>query len=175
MATSGSNPSMGKDRPSDSPSPPEKSRARRDILIVEDNKSDVFLMREAMEAAGIDPELHVVPDGERAIQYFVQVDDDESLPCPDLVLIDINLPRKHGDEVLRALRASRRSSKARVLVVTSSDSLQDREQMLKLGANGYFRKPSQYDAYLKRWALAIEWHGRAVTQLESHEIGRAHV
>jgi two-component system, chemotaxis family, response regulator Rcp1 len=116
---------------------------------VEDNKADVFLIREAIDAAKLNVEMHVVRDGEKAILFFDEADRDESAPCPDLVIIDINLPKKHGGEVLQYMRRSRRCAAALVLVVTSSDSTRDRDEMAKLGASKYFRKPSEYDGFMK--------------------------
>jgi len=119
------------------------------ILVVEDNKADLFLIREAIEGAQLDAQLEVIHDGETAVQYIEQLERDASLPCPALVLIDINLPRKNGAEVLRYLRNARRCSNAIVLVVTSSDAAYDRERMASFGANGYFRKPSDYEQFMK--------------------------
>jgi len=94
-------------------------------------------------------ELHVFPDGERAVRYFEQVDGDETLPCPALIILDINLPKKHGGEVLLHMRKSRRCANALVVIVTSSDSSADRSRMAKLGINGYFPKPSEYNEFMK--------------------------
>jgi DNA-binding response OmpR family regulator len=124
-------------------------RARWRILVVEDNKADVFLIREAIQLAKVNADLHVVHDGEKAIRYFSELDADQNLPAPALIILDINLPKKHGAEVLDEMRHSRRCANALVLVVTSSDSDKDRDEMAKRGANGYFRKPSSYEDFLK--------------------------
>lgn len=71
------------------------------------------------------------------------------MPCPALVILDINLPKKQGGDVLKYMRKSHRCAEAIVLVVSTSDSASDREQMTSLGANGYFRKPSQFDEFMK--------------------------
>lgn len=102
-----------------------------------------------METAHLNVDLHFAQDGEKALRFFQELDRDDSLPVPTLVIIDINLPKKHGGEVLEEMRRTRRSANALVLVVTSSDSAQDRETMTRLGANGYFRKPSQYEEFMK--------------------------
>jgi len=120
-----------------------------EILIIEDNRADVFLIRESIHVAQIDATLHVVPDGEKAIRFFEDADADPSSPCPDIVILDINLPKKQGREVLERMRHSRRCANAMVVVVTSSDSEQDREAMRKLGAASYFRKPSEYDGFMR--------------------------
>lgn len=119
------------------------------ILVVEDNKGDIFLIREAIRAAQLDAELHIVQDGEKALRFIEQVDADESLACPLLVIMDINLPKKHGGEVLEQMRKSRRCADALTIVVTSSDSDKDREAMAKLGAREYFRKPSRYEDFMR--------------------------
>lgn len=109
----------------------------------------MFLIRTALKTAGIGADLHVVKDGEKAIHFFDQADADDSLPCPDLVILDINLPKKQGGEVLRHMRECRRCEKALVVVVSTSDSVKDRAEMNGLGANGYFRKPSAYADFMK--------------------------
>jgi len=82
------------------------------------------------------------------MKFFEHADADETAPCPDLMLLDINLPRYKGSDILRKLRASSRCKDALVLVVTSSDSNRDREEMDALGANGYFRKPSDFSEFM---------------------------
>jgi len=117
--------------------------------VVEDNAADVFLIREAIATAHVKANIQSAKDGEQATAYFAAMDADASAPCPDLVILDINLPKMNGGEVLQRMRASRRCGQALVIVVSTSDSPQDREEMMKLGANGYFRKPSDFDAFLK--------------------------
>lgn len=91
----------------------------------------------------------MLQDGEKAIRFFDRVDRDEAASCPVMVIIDINLPKRPGGEVLREMRKSRRCANALVVVVTSSDSTRDRDDMARLGANAYFRKPSDYESFLK--------------------------
>jgi DNA-binding response OmpR family regulator len=114
----------------------------------------VILIRKAIERARIDAVFHVVDDGEKAIRFFEQADGDPQSPCPDLIILDLNLPRFKGSEVLRRLRASARCADTPVLVVTSSDSAHDRQQMHEFGANGYFRKPSDFSEYMKLGEIA---------------------
>jgi CheY-like chemotaxis protein len=147
---SGSNWNPDDDQPSPSRSPSETpAKKRRTILVVEDNRADVFLIREALEAARIDADVQVVADGEQAMRVFQQADRDPASLCPALVLLDINLPKRQGRDVLKQLRQSVRCANASVLIVTSSDSAQDREEMTRLGAKGYFRKPSDYRDFMK--------------------------
>lgn len=117
--------------------------------MVEDNRGDIFLIREALQAANLDADLHIVQDGEKAVRFFEEVDHDDSLPCPGLVIMDLNLPKRQGGEVLELMRKSRRCANALAIVVTSSDSEKEREAMAKLGVREYFRKPSQYEDFMK--------------------------
>ena len=113
------------------------------VLVVEDSKADVFLIREALESAGVRAELDVVHDGQAALRFL-----DQKAP-PALVLLDLNLPKFSGREVLQRIRANVRTADLAVLVVTSSALSQDREQVTELGFDGYFQKPSDYAAFLK--------------------------
>jgi two-component system, chemotaxis family, response regulator Rcp1 len=118
-------------------------------LVAEDSKADLFLIRQAIAAAHIDAAVSVVNDGHQAVEFIDTVEAGAGLPCPDLVLLDLNLPKKDGIEVLRYMRNSASCKNAMVLVVTSSDSARDREAVKALGFNGYFRKPSVYAEFMK--------------------------
>lgn len=122
---------------------------RRQILVVEDNKADLFLIRKAIEAVQVDAELNVVSDGHAAIGFFDAVDAGDTTCPPDLVLLDLNLPKRSGEEVLKHLRNSDRCRNALVLIVTSSDSTREREAAAALSVIGYFRKPSQFAEFMK--------------------------
>lgn len=123
--------------------------------MVEDSEPDVFLIREALRLAEIPAAgIVVVDDGEEAIRAIAQTDADPAQISPDLVILDLNLPKKKGSEVLRFIRSSVKSVGTRVLIVTSSDSDRDRQEMFRLGANGYFRKPSDFAGFMKLGQLA---------------------
>jgi chemotaxis family two-component system response regulator Rcp1 len=100
--------------------PDRAMQKRTHILVVEDNHPDVFLIRKALAAANVNASIHVTNDGEAAVAFFDAADADDNAPCPDVVLLDRNLPRKSGDEVLRHIRASRRCGRSKVIFVTSS-------------------------------------------------------
>jgi len=116
---------------------------------VEDNRPDVFLIREAIRSANVDAHLEVLADGEQVLRYIDTLDRDEAAQCPELIILDINLPRRSGGEVLQRLRKSAKCADTIVLVVTSSDSASDREAVAKFGVNEYFRKPSEFDDFMK--------------------------
>ena len=155
------------------------TRARGLVLVVEDNEADVFLIREAIEAKKLPMVLDVVTDGEQATLYFDEADGDASMPCPSLVILDINLPKKQGSEVLKHMRRSHRCANALVIAISTSDSGRDREQMTELGVNGYFHKPSEYAAFMKlgdvvyhdkRASGKIRVCSGAIVRLERHAV-----
>jgi CheY-like chemotaxis protein len=119
------------------------------VLVVEDNRGDVFLVERAVEFHKLPVKLTVVDDGEQALKFLEAVDADENQPCPSLVLLDLNLPKRPGNEVLRRMRSSGRCREVPVIVLTSSDSAGDRKMATELGATRYFRKPTSYDEFLK--------------------------
>src|SRR5262249_7095276 len=123
-AGSGSNPNPERDRSSVSRSLGDETTTTvfRHILIVEDNEADAFLIEEAIRATKLPLFLHVARNGEQAIQFFDRADRASDAPCPALVILDINLPRKPGYEVLKHMRRGRRCGRTPVIVVSTSDS-----------------------------------------------------
>jgi len=93
-------------------------------------------------------DVYVVPDGEKAIDFIEEAEGDPDAPCPHFLLLDLNLPRRNGFEVLQRLRASEKCRNIPVVIITSSDSPSDRKQAAEMGA-GYFRKPPSYEEFLK--------------------------
>lgn len=118
------------------------------LLLAEDNLPDALLVREAIRLEKLPVEIHTVVDGPQALEFFSRAERDPSAPCPQLLLLDLNLPMIDGLEVLRHLRASEKFKTMPVLVVTSSDAQSDRSQVAELGA-GYFRKSPVYSDYVK--------------------------
>ncbi len=123
------------------------------ILLIEDAEPDVFLVREALRQAGISSDLTVLDDGEKAVDFIDRLDQDPDSPCPNVVLLDLNLPKRSGDQILERMRRSRRCGEVTVIIVTSSDSPKDRAQTAELGATLYFRKPSRLDEFMALGAL----------------------
>lgn len=122
------------------------------ILLIEDNPADVGLIREALLEHHLDCDLTVIGDGERAIQFVGELEAGHA-PCPDLVLLDLNVPRKPGHQVLEHMRASRLCANLPIIVLTSSDAQDDRELAKKLGATRYLRKPIRLDEFLGLGAI----------------------
>jgi len=119
------------------------------LLLVEDNPADANLVEEALALAHFDCGLHIVRDGVQAIEFLDRLDADPSQARPDLVLLDLNLPRIGGDEVLKRVRLSPRCGSVKVLILSSSNAPLDRERTMKLGATDYFRKPSTLDQFME--------------------------
>ena len=148
---SGSNPRPVKEQRSSSPSPKgplERTRQPLNLLLAEDNLPDALLVREAIRMENLPLNVYIAPDGERALDFIAQAEKDPAAPVPHLLLLDLNLPKIDGLEVLRKIRASGKFNHIPVLVVTSSDSPADRNGAASLGA-GYFRKPVTYDEFVK--------------------------
>ncbi|HVV44645.1 MAG TPA: response regulator [Bryobacteraceae bacterium] len=128
---------------------PEENAPRRrtTVLLVEDNPTDVFVIKDVLKEYGLDLQLSVATDGEEAVRYLQKIETDESSPCPALVLLDLNLPRIAGVDVLRKLRSEPRCHRTPVIVVSSSIADSDRRNSENLGVEAYFQKPGDLDAY----------------------------
>lgn len=130
------------------------------ILVVEDSEPDVFLVREALEQAGLTVELRVLDDGEKAVDFIESIDRKEE-SRPNLVLLDLNLPKKSGGQVLERIRRSPACGQVPVMILTSSDSPADKAQANQLGATEYFRKPSVLAEFMRLGPRVRELLGSA--------------
>lgn len=113
------------------------------ILVVEDREEDVFFLRRAFTSAGLHPSLVNVRDGEEAIKYLAQqppYDDTAVYPVPDVVVLDLKMPKRDGFEVLQWLRDQNHLKPAPVVVLTSSNREEDRKRAKDLGARSYYTK-----------------------------------
>lgn len=117
------------------------------ILVVEDSPSDVRLMREALKESQFPVQVTVARDGVEAMEYLRQTERG-LVARPDLMLLDLNLPRKNGREVLAEVKASPNLKRIPVLVMTSSQADEDIDQAYALNANSYIRKPDDLKDYL---------------------------
>jgi CheY-like chemotaxis protein len=119
-----------------------------EILLVEDDPGDVLMAREALEEGKVANRLAVVNDGEEAMAYLRAEGANADRVRPDLVLLDLNLPRKNGLEVLEELRADPSLAAIPVIVLTSSGAQQDVEACYAGGANAFVVKPLELDAFM---------------------------
>ncbi|QSX79158.1 response regulator [Agrilutibacter solisilvae] len=126
----------------------------KDILLVEDNPDDVELTRLAFEEAGVTNRLVVVNDGAQALDYLFArgpYADRDPQDLPGIVLLDLNLPKLDGHEVLQAIRAEAATRTLPVIVLTTSVEPPDVESTYALGANSYIRKPVDFEQFV--WAV----------------------
>ena len=127
---------------------------QKEILLVEDNPDDVELTRIAFEEAKVANLLHVVSDGAEALDYLFargKHADRDAAALPSLVLLDLNLPKVDGREVLQAIRANPATHKLPVVVLTTSAEPFDVEATYALGVNSYIRKPVDFEQFV--WAV----------------------
>jgi CheY-like chemotaxis protein len=118
------------------------------ILLVDDSAGDVSLTREALYAARVANQLHVVEDGEEAIDFMRRRGRYATAPVPDLVLLDLNLPRMDGREVLRELKSDNDLRHVPVIVLTTSADERDVLTSYRLHANAYVTKPVEFGEFL---------------------------
>ena len=124
------------------------SGAPIEILLVEDNPGDVRLTKEAIREAKIRNRLNVVKDGEEAVAYVRRQGEFADQPRPDLILLDLNLPKKDGREVLQDLKSDPDLHRIPVVVLTSSAAEQDILSMYDLYANAYVTKPVDLEQFM---------------------------
>jgi CheY-like chemotaxis protein len=125
------------------------SRTAIQILLIEDDPGDVVMTREALATAKVLNELHVVDNGETAIAFLRREGDFEDVPRPDIVLLDLNLPRLDGREVLALVKADESLRTIPVVVLTTSDAEEDVLRSYDLHANAYVTKPVDFEAFMQ--------------------------
>lgn len=123
------------------------------IYLFEDNEPDALLVRMALDKQLAPFELQTASEGEEAIRLIDRVDGDPNAKPPSIVLLDLNLPRKSGEDILKKLRASRRCGAVPVLVISSSESPQEKARIHELGATAYFQKSSDLAEFLQIGSL----------------------
>jgi len=120
-----------------------------DILLVEDNPGDVRLTEEAFREGQIRNTLHVVTDGVEALEFLNRRGEYADAPFPDLILLDLNLPRKNGDEVLEEISADPELARIPVIVLTGSSAEEDVVRSYDLAANAYLTKPVDPEEFIE--------------------------
>jgi len=119
-----------------------------EILLAEDNPGDVKLTRKALEKGRLANNLHVVNDGVETMQFLRGEGEYEGRPRPDLVLLDLNMPRKDGREVLEEIKGSDNLKRIPVVVLTSSEAEEDVIRSYELHANAYLTKPVDFSGFI---------------------------
>jgi len=119
-----------------------------EILLAEDNPGDVKLTRRALERGDILNNLHVVEDGVEAMKFLKQEGEYADMPYPDLFLLDLNMPKKDGREVMSDMDADPGLRRIPVVVLTSSEAEEDVVRSYELNANAYLTKPVDFDGFV---------------------------
>jgi CheY-like chemotaxis protein len=120
-----------------------------DVLLVEDDAGDVLMTREAFEHYKIRNQLHVVNDGEQALQFLRRTGEYAGAPRPGLILLDLNLPRRDGMQVLAELKEDPELRVIPVVVLTTSQAEEDILRSYSLHANAYVSKPVDFERFME--------------------------
>ncbi|MCK9795551.1 response regulator [Isoptericola sp. 4D.3] len=120
-----------------------------EVLLVEDDPGDVLMTREAFEEHKVANRLSVVADGVSAMAFLRKEGEHAEAPTPDLILLDLNLPRMDGREVLAAVKADERLRHIPVVVLTTSEAEEDVLRSYSLHANAYVTKPVDFDRFIQ--------------------------
>ncbi|MBD3224087.1 MAG: response regulator, partial [Caldithrix sp.] len=120
-----------------------------EILLVEDNPGDVRLTKEALKESKIHNNLNVAIDGVEAVEYLHREGKYSDKPIPDLILLDLNLPKKDGREVLEDIKKDGKLRKIPVVILTTSQAEEDIARSYQLHANCYITKPVDFDQFIK--------------------------
>jgi CheY-like chemotaxis protein len=120
-----------------------------EVLLVEDDPGDVLLTTEAFEHNKVKNNLHVVNDGEQAMAFLRREAQYADSPRPDLILLDLNLPRKDGREVLEEIKGDQELRSVPVVVLTTSEADEDILRSYHLHANAYVTKPVDFDQFIR--------------------------
>ncbi len=141
----------------------DKETRQIEILLVEDNPGDARLTQEAMRAAKMTNVLHVVEDGVQAMEFLRRRSHFKDAPRPDLILLDLNLPKKDGRSVLAEVKTDPDLRRIPVVVLTTSRSEEDVMQAYDMHANAYVTKPVNLEQFMRIVALIDEFWLKVVT------------
>jgi CheY-like chemotaxis protein len=161
--------SSDEDRRSSSPFPDNTHTDERNatkphcILLIEDSKADALLVEEALKENDVVAELRVIRDGEQAIN-FVEAIERGFEPCPDLVVLDLNLPRKSGHDVLRRMRETETCKNVPVVILSSSAIAGETEESKRLGVLHHIQKPATLGEFMRIGSVLKELLGGPITQ-----------
>jgi CheY-like chemotaxis protein len=128
--------------------PEHEAGAMIQVLLVEDDPGDVLITKEAFEENKVRNQLNVVNDGVKALAYLRQEDNYADAPRPDLILLDLNLPKMGGHEVLEQIKSDADLQCIPVVVLTTSDAEEDVLRSYNLHANAYVTKPVDFERFL---------------------------
>ena len=137
------------------------------ILVVEDNKFEQEIMKEAFQQSGSISSLYMVNDGVEALQFLNHEGPFQSVPKPNLIILDLNLPKKNGREVLAEIKGDPQKANIPVLIFSNSDTAKDICECYSLKANAYLTKPYDFQEFVKLvklidnfWVKSVQYCSR---------------
>ena len=133
------------------------ARGRSILLVVEDNLADVRLIQESLRDVSVVVDLRVVEDGEQAMAFLRRQGKYADAPHPDLILLDLNLPRKTGREVLAEVKADQDLRRIPVVILSSSEAEEDIYMAYDMGANCYVTKPIGLDEFVLSTQMLVRF------------------
>lgn len=120
---------------------------RRHILVIEDNSGDAYLIRKAFKENSEKPALHIIPNGEEALKFLYQKGDYREASRPDFIILDLNLPKQNGWDLLRIMKSDPLLKIIPIIVFSTSSDQSDINTVYNLHANCYIKKPIDLDQY----------------------------
>ncbi|MFP4528290.1 MAG: response regulator [Candidatus Kapaibacterium sp.] len=116
-----------------------------DIVLIEDSQGDIMLIKEALAESGVGYQMQAITDGESAMEYLRRLDGRQH---PDLIILDLNLPRINGQEILKFIKSSEQICNIPVIVLTTSSDIRDIDESYRLHANCFISKPVNYEKFI---------------------------
>jgi CheY-like chemotaxis protein/DNA-binding XRE family transcriptional regulator len=132
------------------------------ILLIEDNPVDEMLVREALSQSNIDTSMHAVHDGIEALQFLRRKKNTELFPKPDVIFLDLNIPKRSGLEILKEMKQDRELMDIPVILLTNSINPDDMTRGYKLGACGFMSKSFDVNEFNRNITLAVEYWSKAM-------------
>jgi len=139
-----------------------------EILLVEDNKGDIGLITEFLSDAKVITNIHIAEDGEEAIRFLCSKDKFLGSTLPDIIILDLNLPKKDGREVLKEIKENDDLKNIPVIILTTSSAEKDILRVYDLHANAYIVKPLDFDEFMKVIKSITDFWFKAVTLPPKH-------
>jgi CheY-like chemotaxis protein len=145
-------------------------KRKLDILIIENDQAAALLTKEAFREAGLTELVYSVPDGDEALAYLRRKEQYANRPYPDLILLDLHLPKKSGLEVLEELKQSPTLKSTPVIVISGSSNPRDVRKAYELHASCFIRKPDDLYEFLQFIKICFDFWGSVVTLPEKPEL-----
>jgi CheY-like chemotaxis protein/DNA-binding XRE family transcriptional regulator len=136
------------------------------ILLIEDSSTDELLTRSAIESTGINTEIHTIRDGIEALNFLRNKKNINTIPRPDIILLDINVPKKDGFDVIKDIKGDNKIKDIPILIITNSVNTEDMIRMYKNGACGFIVKSFYPEEFFKKVKIVIDyWYNMVLPRM----------